>query len=63
MTERIKICPYCKKEFKTIQWNKIYCCARCLDKYRIIIRRKPTELFKLSDYDRAIYDEYHGVTK
>lgn len=56
-----KICPYCKKEFKTEWENKIYCCALHRYKYSYAIKAK--EVFKLSSNGQRVHNEYYGITK
>lgn len=49
------ICPYCKKEFETYSWNKVYCCYRCRSTYYNIKVCKNTE--RLNKYDKKIWEE------
>ena len=58
--ERKVICPYCNLKFRTIVPTKMFCSNYCCRKYYRAINPNIKEMFRLSEQDKKVRNEYYG---
>lgn len=59
--ETVKVCPWCKKNFKTRIFRKKWCSYECADNTRHLLIRR--EAWRLSDWEKEKLKELRKVMR